>query len=178
MPNYESKIVHANPKRMQEELAEYEKFGWTLQCSEEIEASSHLATYAVAVGSGLHNVKVAGYVKMTLQRDREMPNYARIAQLEQEYFSYVKPRKKNWIGFLIPAIILSVFAMPSLFVAFSTNNGVQFGNLLGSFSFPLIFWAVYIILKVTTAKRYNERNAEYISERQRILDVVAVLRRS
>ena len=87
------------------------RFAWKLTHTQEINTSdSHLETR----NGDLYSVtEKQNYVKLTFERDTNIPNYKRIAELEKEYTSltYSKP------GLPIGKIVLAVFLCITCFLA-------------------------------------------------------------
>ena len=99
----ESAVKKVSPYDEEATINLMSRFAWKLTHTQEINTSdSHLETR----NGDLYSVtEKQNYVKLTFERDTNMPNYKRIAELEKEYTSltYSKP------GLPIGKIVLAVF---------------------------------------------------------------------
>ena len=85
MPRLETKSAQVAPNQEQSTIDLYQKFGWTLLSSQEIYSkNSHIESRG---GQNYSVTETTNYVKLTFQRDKDMPNYDKIVPLENEYFA-------------------------------------------------------------------------------------------
>ena len=88
-------------------------FGWSLQSSQEINnTDSHLERR----GDEIYSVTTKeNYVKLVFQRDTNMPNYARISELESKYLSLLnKEPDAPQFNLIIAGILLVMYIVPGV----------------------------------------------------------------
>ena len=106
----ESKSIEVSPSSEQETIDTYSKFGWALVSSQEIyNKDSHLESRA----GGTYSVtETTNYVKLLFNRDKNMPYYNYIADLENRYYSLKsKQPRLDRKGFVAPVtlLVMSIF---------------------------------------------------------------------
>ncbi len=122
----ESKSIKVGVSEEQRYIDIMQKFGWTLQSSQEINVKeSHLENrgdkvYSVTTGEN--------YIKLVFKRDTAIPNYAKLKDLEGRYFNILN-------------------RMPS-----AINGKVAFLGIL----FFVVPGVLYIVLKVTQKKKWED----------------------
>ncbi|MDE7163822.1 MAG: hypothetical protein K2O04_00140 [Clostridiales bacterium] len=115
--NIETKVVEAySYSSFDGSKEEYLKFGWT-----------HTEDTQVHRGRGYKPAYV-------LARDKDMPNYNALTQLENEYF-HLKHSKK-------------------------TYNSMEWDNILLAFALFIIPGIIYVAVKLNQKKKIEEHNAE------------------
>ena len=89
----ETKIIQVNndPSIINRANEEWGKFGWSV-LSVEVTHTQNTKTYTPYYGADHDVVETTtiNYATITYQRDKQMPNYLRITELEQEYASLVE----------------------------------------------------------------------------------------
>lgn len=107
---------------------EYLHFGW-----------QHTEDTEVHIGRGYKKAYV-------LARDKDMPNYAEISRLENEYFD-LKRKQKTYVP-------------------------MEASNVFWAFVFLLIPGIIYVAVKWTQKKKINEHNAEMQRQMQEVVSKV------
>ena len=90
---FESKSISVAPSEEQNTIELFQTFGWELKSSQEVfSQESHLERD----GDDIRSVtSTTNYVKLTFSRDKEMENYAKLAQLENQFYSISNPVKQS-----------------------------------------------------------------------------------
>ena len=178
MERTESTVVSVAPDFENDKIKEMAFFGWNLQGRQEIvgplheqEASDNLFT-AVARGvqegaTGRKTLERDHYVKLHFVRSLELPNLARIKQLEAEFHGLPVPVSPG--GLLWP-IIFTLIPIPGAIGMLSDPMGKQSPGLIG-----LIVVAGWIFLGLRwIKKRRQKRNAadaQYADSRNRAAEI-------
>ena len=139
MARLESTSLSVLPNDEQEAIDTYQKFGWELKSSQEIfNKDSHNERR----GDSVYNVtETTNYVKLVFQRDKDMPYYKQICELENKYYSTIKSEPRNASSYAVTVFGI-IIAVIGLLCAL-------FGEAL----------AVLLIIK--NVKKNNKLDAEY-----------------
>lgn len=118
MARIEKKTITCIPSDENRIIDVYQTFGWMLDSSQEVyNKDSHIegrrdGNYSVT--------ETTNYVKLVFARDKDMPYYEKIAQLETQFWAHEnkRPAKPTFIrrllfGFFVLTGILSVMGGPS-----------------------------------------------------------------
>ncbi len=129
MPRLETKSAQVAPNQEQSTIDLYQKFGWTLLSSQEIYSKdSHVESRG---GQNYSVTETTNYVKLTFQRDKDMPNYDKIVPLENKYFALANSIPVN--GGAGKALrVLGIIGAIVGFILLCTGStgGIIFGLLL------------------------------------------------
>ncbi len=107
------------------------KFGWKLKSSQEINnTDSHLERR----GDELYSVTTKeNYVKLVFERDKNMPNYRRIVELERKYENLLNSRPQPPLMKMLGALVLCIVFLPlGIYVGYKVfkdiyNQGKNWG---------------------------------------------------
>lgn len=146
----ETKSLQVAPADEQSTIDTYQKFGWSVQNSQEIYSKD---SHQEVKGGKLYSVtETTNYVKLTFQRDKDMEYYSEVVALEQRFLNLVVPTYKK-SGLIKLGIILLIVGV--IFCFASPIVGIIL--LLGAGA-SLFFG----IKKSKEAKEvYNKRYQEY-----------------
>jgi len=96
----ETKFIEVEPSTTEETIELWQKFGWELVgAPQEVLSQTSGTSHLERRGDDIYQVTTSGttthYVKITFQREKNMPNYAELVRLEEAYYteSYAKPDK-------------------------------------------------------------------------------------
>mgnify|MGYP007101875896 CR=1 FL=1 len=146
MARLESKSVTCSPESENSTIDLYQEFGWVLQSSQEVfNKDSHLEDRS---GTTYSVTQTTNYVKLIFSRDKDMPYYEQIAQLERDYFS-VKEVYPSKAGKVITMILGLVFTAIGALATWG-NGGEGFGPI-----FILIIGIGLLVLSIVLAMRYR-----------------------
>jgi len=94
----ETKFIEVEPSATEGTIELWQKFGWELMgAPQEVLSQTSGTSHLERRGDSIYSVTTAGttthYVKITFQRDKNIPNYAELVRLEEAYHtkSYAKP---------------------------------------------------------------------------------------
>lgn len=122
MARLESTSLSVLPNDEQEAIDTYQKFGWELKSSQEIfNKDSHNERR----GDSVYNVtETTNYVKLVFQRDKDMPYYKQICELENKYLEVMnnKPSYSYSKAPLVIGIIIAVVGVFLLLAGDLTEN--------------------------------------------------------
>lgn len=128
----ETKSLKVSPEFEQKCIDDMSNFGWVLKSSQEINVKeSHLESGTFS--NNVYSVTTSEhYVKLVFSRDTAMPNYSKLAQLENEYntLSNGKPTKPGFslllalilLGAIVPGVLYIVFGMKKRSTYKKQNN--------------------------------------------------------
>lgn len=127
-------------------------FGWHLADSREVLSEN---TYLTNEGGKIYeNYEKTHYVSVVFQRDTNMKNYSRLAELETEYFNnmdldYLNPK---WGRVVLASLLFApgIFLLVLFFFALNPASGMNaWICLLGAVPFLVIggLWLVVAIIK-------------------------------
>lgn len=128
----ETKSLSVRPSDEQSTIDLYANFGWNLQSSQEVKTKdSHLEKK----GDAIYNVTESEhYIKLVFQREKSMPNYDEIANLERQYYDvYVPYCKKSFLSKVL-------YFLGVIFCLFGV-----LGLISGGFEFVIIIFSIVII---------------------------------
>ena len=120
MARLESTSLSVSPSKEQEAIETYQKFGWELKSSQEIfNKDSHNEVR----GDSLYSVtETTNYVKLVFQRDKDMPYYNEICEIEKKFFEALN-REPSYSYSKAPFfIILIIFCFFFVLGFYSPNN--------------------------------------------------------
>ncbi len=125
----ETKSLKVNVESEQSCIDDMANFGWELKSSQEINVKeSHLESDS----SDIYSVTTSEhYVKLVFSRDRAMPNYSKIIQLENEYYDILKQKPKNPepFSFISAFILFCLFVVPCvLYSVYKYNENKKYKN--------------------------------------------------
>jgi len=144
---WESTSVKVTPIEEDETIRTYEMFGWELVSSQTVDnTNSHLEN---RMGTLYSVTESKNYVKLVFKRDKNMPNYKRIVELEEEYDFSNPPDPPAQPGFVLPGIGLFL-----LVLGFSAHKAF----LIWSIPFILVFVVKWI--------NYRNKNEEYLKQKE------------
>ncbi len=188
---------NVNPPDEQECIKRYEYFGWKLENRQQIYNrqesidSVELTAYGDGIGGGFmkgwtgadgkvkvnKSVHVTNYVTLQFVRDTEMPNYAKLKELDDRFendlieFNTPEPSFKPFIVLLI--ITIALWSLTSLWIQ---DNSLEY---MLTPSWDWLFLAADIVLSVLTVvlfirqnkrrKVYYARMAEIEQDTQRLV---------
>mgnify|MGYP004461237845 CR=1 FL=1 len=150
MARLESTSLSVSPKEEQSVIELHQKFGWELKSSQEIfNKDSHNERR----GDSVYNVtETTNYVKLVFQRDKDMPYYKQICELENKYYSTIKSEPRNASSYAVTVLGI-IIAVIGLLCALFGEVGVKIVGIAG------IALAVLLIIK--NVKKNNKLDAEY-----------------
>lgn len=110
MARIESKSITCKPAQENSTIEKYQRFGWTLESSQEIyNKDSH-------VEGNFSVTETTNYVKLVFKRDKDMPYYNQIVALENKYDTVSLPNPGTHVFIkvitLIGAILFLVMGIP------------------------------------------------------------------
>lgn len=154
MARLESKSLSVSPSMEHEAIETYQKFGWELKSSQEIfNKDSHQEQH----GDSIYSVtETTNYVKLVFQRDKDMPYYNEVCEIEDKYFNLLnhKPIYYFGHGLLILGLLLTVaFGFLSIFLLTVAED------IEGLIFAPLAALGIFIIVR--RIKTRNKLKAEY-----------------
>lgn len=156
MARLESKSLSVSPEMEHEAIETYQKFGWELKSSQEIfNKDSHQELR----GDSVYSVtETTNYVKLVFQRDKDMPYYNEVCEIEDKYFDLLnhKPIYYFGHGLLILGFLLAIVC-GFLSIICILGGEIDIVSLL--FCAPLTALGVFIIVR--RIKTRNRLNAEY-----------------
>lgn len=88
MAKIETKSVSVLPREEQDVIKFYEKFGWTVQSSQEIfnrDTRDEVRKNTMGDDELWNVTTTTNYVKIIFQRDKEIDNYKKLCELQEEY---------------------------------------------------------------------------------------------
>ena len=154
MARMESKSIEVSPKEEQSTIDTFGKFGWSLVSSQEIfNKDSHLERR----GDTIQNVtETTNYVKLVFNRDKDMPYYDKVTELENSYYATLSRKpfyaKKSIWWLVVLTIVIPVFVVAPLV-----------DNLPEILGYILFFAAIAlgIFLIIVRKKKDKENEAVY-----------------
>lgn len=150
MARLESTSLSVSPSKEQEAIETYQKFGWELKSSQEIFSKD---SHNEVRGDSLYSVtETTNYVKLVFQRDKDMPYYNEICEIEKKFFEALN-REPSYSYSKAPLIIGIIIAVIGAFVLLS---GDLTEKLIG-----LPITALGILIIVWRVKTKNKKEAEY-----------------
>lgn len=162
MAKTETKSVSVLPRDEQKAIKFHEKFGWSVQSSQEIfnRDTKQEVKDNIYGDSELWNVTTTtNYVKIIFQRDKEMKNYAEIVDFEKKYEAntYLIERAPG----LFPGKILSILIILLLIGTFGSFAGGAIGSgilslLIAGGIFAARFFLIYKPKDEKASKAYAE----------------------
>lgn len=150
MSRFENSSIQVSPSREQEAIEVYQKFGWELVSSQEI---FNKDSHNEARGDSLYSVtETTNYVKLLFRRDKDMPYYNEVCDLENQYYDKInnEPHYSFSKALLYIGIVIAVIG---LFVVITGSIGEKFIGL------PIL--AAGIALIVFKTKKHNKEQAAY-----------------
>ena len=174
----ETKVETIAPSGEQRKIEEKACFGWRLKSSQEINSKeSHLEQ------DGLYGIKSVttkeNYVKLVFERDKDMPNYNKIVELENKYYNnlYSKPALSKLVLIAAPvAGIIMTYLLSALGEAIPFEPLTFILTLLGELLF-LGSLAVDVIYFIRTKKSQKAWSAMLQSENPKIIAMAKSLLR-
>lgn len=146
-PKWESATAQVAPVDEDEVVKIYETFCWELVSSQTVDTKdSHLEN---RFGTIYSVTESKNYVKLVFRRDKNMPNYKRIAELEEEYILSTPPDQPKSPGLVVPiigtiCILLALALTPSF----------------------LIWAGICAVIYLVKRMKYQKKNAEYLKEKE------------
>lgn len=155
---YETKVVQVHPDNEMSTIEKFEAFGWQVAHSQTVETKdSHLER---GIGGSISSVtEHVKYVKLSFRRYLNIPNYARLVELEEQYDTAVlldeaPPKKKKWASVTGGiCIAMALLGMPG-----------DTGNFLLDFLGNIIMAAIGILFFLIAGKhtkKYQQEMAEW-----------------
>lgn len=154
MARLESKSLSVSPDKEHEAIETYQKFGWELKSSQEI---FNKDSHEELRGDSVYSItETTNYVKLVFQRDKDMPYYNEVCEIEDKYFDLLNHKPFNYYGngLLIMGVLLAIiFGLVSLFFIIADTSELLI------LSAPLTALGVFIIVRRIKAK--NKQETEY-----------------
>jgi len=167
----DTKTISVHPNNEVSAISFFQNFGWELFGNQEVKTSSSHLKESMWTGDIVQVTETSHYIKLTFQREKSMPNYSRLVQLENEYDSVISsgtPPKKP--SKLIAGV---VFAFVGYMLVFMTLNQ----GILGLLATLIIFVAPAVGLYIFRTRYYHRRLVEFesaeaaeIEQKRRILN--------
>lgn len=157
MAKLETKSISVNPDAEQSTIELWDKFGWSLISSQEIfNRDSHLERD----GDRIVNVtETTNYVKLVFQRDKDMPYYNEVTDLERNFHALVKQEPKEvGLGCLFALGIVLIIVGAIAFLA-TAGTGEGTGIIMS-----LLFLGLGIFLVCVRKAKYKAAKAVFIKE--------------
>lgn len=153
MARIEKRSVTCKPIDENDTIAKYEKFGWTLDSSQEVfNKDSHVE------GRGNVNYSVTetvNYVKLVFSRDKDMNYYERITMLEQQYDS-ITEQYPSKVGSVFATVFGWVFTgLGLLFLMISC--AAKSAEMIPSVIIFLPIGIGLLVLSFILKSRYNDK---------------------
>mgnify|MGYP004568849089 CR=1 FL=1 len=156
MARLESTSLSVSPSMEQETIEIHQKFGWELKSSQEIfNKDSHNEVR----GDYVYNVsETTNYVKLVFQRDKDMPYYNEICEIETKYYNTLNSKPLNSYSGVLMVIGIII-----------TLLGVFFLLSRSLWPIPIIALGIFIIImriKVKKGKKaeYDEKISQWENE--------------
>ena len=97
----ETKFIKCSPSETNETIELWQSFGWELMGAPQEIFNQNTRLTGRSEEKETYTTTTTNYVKITFQRDKNMPNYAELVDLEQEYENIPSPpRYPNRFGFI------------------------------------------------------------------------------
>ena len=109
----EVKSIDVHPNAEQSTINLYQAFGWVFHSTQEVKEN-----YQERRGDSIYQVRETK-IKLTFQRNRNMPNYERLVGLENMYYSiqdYYSPTRFGFIWGILAAIGLFCWLVPGIII--------------------------------------------------------------
>jgi asparagine N-glycosylation enzyme membrane subunit Stt3 len=168
----ETRFIGVEPSETEDTIDLYQKFGWVLvSAPQEVLSQTSGTSHLERRGNSVYSVKTAGttthYVRITLQRNKNMPNYAELVKLEEAYNTKnyvlpsqpIKPSGFSIMFVVIPIIIsfLCMWVYRDLYRGFHVGGVLVVGIVLAVVGIVLaIFRAVNKTYKTKAfARKYS-----------------------
>lgn len=150
MARLESTSLSVLPNDEQEAIDTYQKFGWELKSSQEIfNKDSHNERR----GDSVYNVtETTNYVKLVFQRDKDMPYYKQICEIENKYLE-VMNNKPSYSYSKAPLVIGIIIAVVGVFLLLAGDLAEKLIGL------PIALLGIFII--VWRVKTKNKKTSEF-----------------
>lgn len=152
----ETKIVQVtnSPESIDASNSIWESFGWNV-LSVQVTHSQNTKTYTAHAGDGYNTVETTtiNYATITYQRDKQMPNYTDLKELERQYqalqaqIDSLKAREPKTTYNILDVI---------------QDEGAAF-NIHGLFGLILkiMFWPITLITMIVNSKTVKDKIAEH-----------------
>lgn len=162
MARYETKSIQVSPDSEQHTINIWQKFGWTLESSQEIfNQDSHLENR----GGDLYNVtKTTNYVKLVFKRNKDMAYYNEVCKLENQYHNIVaKEPKLEKFGCLIKiAIAILILGIAYFNMVRSDREYLPLAIIATVIATAL--GGIYIFLRIKSSASYKKSHEEWESQ--------------
>jgi hypothetical protein len=109
----EVKSIDVHPNTEQAAISLYQTFGWEFHSTQEVTEN-----YQERRGDDIYQVR-SSKIKLTFQREKTMPNYTQIAELERQYHSISAPPEPVRFGLfwlIVSAVGLLLYVVPGIIV--------------------------------------------------------------
>ena len=173
MPRWESTSLSVAPEKEQEAIETYQSFGWELRSSQEI---FNKDSHQEARGDSIYSVtETTNYVKLVFQRDKDMPYYNEVCEIENKYFDLLNRKPIYYCG-NAPIVIGALFLLPGAFFLYvgAQYSGTSSGAALLIMGLIIAALGLLIIVKRLRTKsrkkaEYNEQTKKWNNERSMLL---------
>ncbi len=160
----ETKVVNVESNEEQATMDFYAKFGWEVLTTQRVyNKDSHLESR----NDGVYNVTTTtDFVRITFTRDKAMPFYREISDIENRYYNYPMPAKpKTFTGLVVLFSILTFFSLSTIVLSLSSEF-LSFLLPIGIIAFILSL-SMAIMFGVITSKRNKKYFAEWRAARKK-----------
>ena len=159
----ESTTLTVPPSEEEHAITIYQIFGWELLSSQEI-FNQH--TYR----QNSQNVTTTtNYIKLTFSREKTMPHYARLKELEEQFHSIEMPRKRSNPLLKVGGAFIGVAAFSPLIPTAGIYICIPAAIL------SVVFFVFGFIKLNKNKKEYNEEKELALSLRKNILQEASTL---
>ena len=119
MERTESKIIQVSPNYENDKIQEQQTFRWNLQNRQEIhEEGDTEGGPGLFSGDYVVTTRVNVYVKLHFVRSLEMPNIAKIKELESAYNAIARPHYPKLVPGGFPLIVFWVLPWLTIYIPF------------------------------------------------------------
>lgn len=190
----ETKSVSVVPSLEQSTIDKFQRFGWELLSSQEVNNSN---TELYTIGDTVYQETTKeNYVKLVFTRDTQIPHYEELKKLEYAYDINTFPEKRETKWRMVLGVFATIIGCFILLVALcAALVGIESGNQTGNYTglFVAIYPAVFgialptlgVFLSIKHFKKrklyklqYEEASEKYFTERKRIMDALEALKNS
>ena len=169
MARMEKKSVTCRPFEENSTIQKYESFGWTLDSSQEVfNKDSHVEG---RYGGNVSVTETTNYVKLLFSRDKDMPYYEKIVELENQY-DLVKVEEPSKSGKGCSSAIAALYGWPLAII----GTILFFSLKEPGFLIMTAIGIIVLVFRFKTHGSYNDAvtkaNEEFQKKQRDILEEV------
>lgn len=163
----DTKTISVHPNNEVSAISFFQNFGWELFGNQEVKTSSSHLKESMWTGDIVQVTETSHYIKLTFQREKSMPNYSRLVQLENEYNLVTSPTKPTKPS-LMMTIIMLVVGIPIMLMLENIAVLLILGFLLWLAIIPFYIWRRFPVYRKKLAE-YESAEAIELEQKRKIL---------